>query len=319
MTGEPDGDEELDLPVPPVGQRIDRLLAGSRLSATMPWILGVMIALATLAAGAALAGGWTAAELRGALATRLTVQIVEGDPARRSAASVDALARLQADPGVESARLVPEERVRTLIGPYLGTDQLDADLPVPGLLDVTVRDEAVEAAPQRLRRSLNAVPALVRIDRTDGWAAPVRRFLTLIAGLAVTVLGLTVAATTAAVVLAARAALDAHGATIATLHLLGATDRQVSRLFERRVGRDGLFGVLGGFALGLVLLFAGAGRVAALSAGFASDGIGAAAGPGGAPTVVWVALGTTLVPLGALALTRLSTRWTVLRTLATMR
>lgn len=312
-------DEALELPVPPAGQRIDRLLAGSRLSATMPWILGVMIALATLAAGAGLAGGWTAVELQSALSTRLTVQVVEGDPLRRSAASVRALARLQADAGVASAELVPEERVRGLIAPYLGTDRLDADLPVPGLIDVTLRDEAGADAPERLRGVLAPISARIRIDRTDDWAVPVRRFLTLIAGLALTVLGLTVAATTAAVVLAARAALDAHESTIATLHLLGATDRQVARLFERRVGRDGSWGIAGGFALGVVLLVAGAERVGRLSAGFTVDGAAGPAAAGGLPTVAWVALGTTLVPLGALALTRLSTRWTVLRTLRAMR
>lgn len=309
----------LDLPVPPVGQRIDRLLSGSRLSATMPWILGVMIALATLAAGAGLAGGAAAVQLRGALSTRLTVQVIEGDPARRSAASVRALALLQGDAGVRTAELVPEERVRELIAPYLGTDRLDPDLPVPGLIDVTLVPEAVPTAPDRLTQALETLPARIRIDRTEDWAAPVRRFLTLIAGLALTVLALTVAATTAAVVLAARAALDAHGTTIATLHLLGATDRQVARLFERRVGRDGLFGIAGGFALGLVLLFAGAARVSKLSEGFTPGGDGAGAGPAGVPAVVWVAIATIVVPLSALALTRLSTRWTVLRTLRAMR
>ena len=312
-------EEALELPVPPVGQKIDRLLSGSRLSATMPWILGVMLALATLAAGAGLAGGWTAVELRRALASRVTVQVIEGDPARRSAASVRALARLQANEAVESATLVPEEQVRALIAPYLGTDRLDADLPVPGLIDVTLRRDATADATERLSGALTPVPARLRIDRTDDWAAPVRRFLTLVAGLALTVLALTVAATTAAVVLAARAALDAHEGTIATLHLLGATDRQVARLFERRVGRDGLWGIAGGYALGLLLLVAGAERVGRLSAGFTPDRADGLAGPAGVPTVAWVALGTALVPLGALALTRLSTRWTVLRTLRAMR
>lgn len=311
--------ETLELEARPRGERIDRLLSGSRLSATMPWILGVMIALATLATGAGVAGGLAAAELRGAMATRLTVQVIEGDPVRRSAASVRALALLQGDEAVAGASLVPEDRVRALIAPYLGTDRLDPDLPVPGLIDVTLANPADTPVLDALEERLAVVPALLRVDRTDQWAAPARRFLTLATGLALTVLALTVAATTAAVVLAARAALDAHGSTIATLHLLGATDRQVARLFERRVGRDGGFGVAGGYVLGLALLIAAADRVAQLSAGFVAEGPVQSADAAGSAVWPWLIAVSALVPLGALALTRLTTRWTVLRTVRTMR
>ena len=59
-----------------------------------------------------------------------------------------------------------------------------------------------------------------------------------------------VGATAATVVLAARAALDTHRGTIEMLHLMGATDVQVARLFQRRIALDALFGGLVGFILG---------------------------------------------------------------------
>lgn len=294
--------------------QIDRLLSGSRLSATMPWILGVMIALATLATGAALAGGAAALQLRGALANTLTVQVIEGAQDTRARVSARALSVLRAQPDVASASLVPEAEVRALIAPYLGTDTLDPDLPVPALLDVTLTGEGGEEAVERLSERLRPL-GRIRVDRTAEWAAPVSRFLTLSAGLALTVLGLTLAATTAAVVLAARAALDAHRSTIATLHLLGATDAQVSRLFERRAVRDGLGGIAGGTLLGLILFVAAGERVRALGNGFAPEGGGAA--DGSTPWLVTAA--TLLVPAGAVLLTRWSTRHTVLRALRRMR
>ena len=58
-----------------------------------------------------------------------------------------------------------------------------------------------------------------------------------------------VGATAATVVLAARAALDTHRGTIEVLHLMGATDVQVARLFQRRIALDALFGGLVGFIL----------------------------------------------------------------------
>ena len=62
-------------------------------------------------------------------------------------------------------------------------------------------------------------------------------------------------ATAAAVVLAARGALDTHRATIEVMHGIGATDLQVARLFQRKIALDALFGGLaGGVAAALVLL-----------------------------------------------------------------
>ena len=297
--------------------RIDRLLSGSRLSATMPWILGVMIALATLATGAALAGGAAALQLRGALSQRLTIQVIEGAAETRGRAAAQALSVLRSDGRVARATLVPEAEVRALIAPYLGTDTLDPDLPVPALIDVTLTGDGGAETVERLSERLRPL-GRIRVDRTAQWAAPVSRFLTLSAGLALTVLGLTVAATTAAVVLAARAALDAHRPTIATLHLLGATDTQVSQLFERRVVRDGLGGIAGGTLLGLILFLAAGERVRALGEGFAPEG-GSAGVAAGLPTLWLVCVATLLVPVGAVLLTRWSTRRTVLRSLRRMR
>src|SRR3546814_3453568 len=64
-------------------------------------------------------------------------------------------------------------------------------------------------------------------------------------------------ATAAIVVLAARAAHNSHRTTIEVLHLMGSTDVQIARLFQRRIALDALFGgMLGtpGSVLVLILL-----------------------------------------------------------------
>jgi cell division transport system permease protein len=68
-------------------------------------------------------------------------------------------------------------------------------------------------------------------------------------------------ATAAAVVLAARGALDTNRATIDVMHGIGATDAQVARLFQRRIALDSLTGgVAGALAAGAVLLLIAGGR-----------------------------------------------------------
>lgn len=61
-------------------------------------------------------------------------------------------------------------------------------------------------------------------------------------------------ATAAVVLLVARSGLDTHRDTIEVLHMLGSTDVQVARLFQRRIAFDTLLGGLVGatVAIGLV-------------------------------------------------------------------
>jgi cell division transport system permease protein len=64
--------------------------------------------------------------------------------------------------------------------------------------------------------------------------------------------------------LAARAGLEAHRATIEVIHMLGATDRQVARLFQRRIALDAGIGAAGGSLVAGVLIAFVARQVGAL-------------------------------------------------------
>ena len=62
------------------------------------------------------------------------------------------------------------------------------------------------------------------------------------------------AASAAAVVLAARGALDTHRFTIEVMHGVGATDVQLTQLFQRRIAIDALMGSVGGAAVAAIVL-----------------------------------------------------------------
>ena len=66
------------------------------------------------------------------------------------------------------------------------------------------------------------------------------------------------------VLLAARAGLDTHRDTIDVLHMLGSTDVQVSRLFQRRIALDTLIGGAIGTVLAMVAVVVIGARLAAL-------------------------------------------------------
>jgi cell division transport system permease protein len=112
-------------------------------------------------------------------------------------------------------------------------------------------------------------------------------------------------ATAATVVLAARAALNTHKATIEVLHLLGSTDGQVARLFQRRIALDALFGgSIGLLVAGLTLIPIGD-RLRAIGSGLL--------GSAGLGWTDWAII--ALLPVAGALLATLCARITVLRAL----
>jgi len=232
-----------------------RLLDESRGTRAMTWIMAIMLFL-TVLAGALGLGTRSAAVLLGRqLAGRLTVQIVEPVEAQRSAQTTAAVAALRRLPEVTRVREVDRAELTSLLRPWLGSDGADPDLPIPALIDVDLGSTS-DATLARVARAVAAVAPTARLDRQESWMSPVADFMTMVTGLAFALVLLMAAATAAVVILAARAGLETHRDTIEVLHMLGSTDVQVSRLFQRRIALDTFFGGVLGTVLagGMVVL-----------------------------------------------------------------
>jgi cell division transport system permease protein len=278
------------------------LLPEGRFAGPMPWVIAIMMFLTVLAAAAGLGLSGAATRLSDQIGGRVTIQILEADPASRAAQANAAAAAAHALPGVAGVRIVPDAEVEALLEPWIGAGGLEADLPVPALIDVDLgRENAIE----QLRAAVAAVAPSARLDDNARWLAPLTDLIGALKWLAAGLVLLMVGATAATVVLAARAALDTHRETIEILHLMGATDVQVARLFQRRIALDALFGGLVGFILASVVLIALGGRVAALG----SELIGAA-------SISPLGWGVLLVlPAFGVVLAMLVARMTILRAL----
>jgi len=285
-------------------RRDARMLDEARRTRAMLWIMAIMLFLTVLAAALGLATRGVAAALETQLTGRLTIQIVEADPATRERAAAAALAAVRREPGVARAAPVDRAAIVGLLGPWLGSESDDPDLPVPALIDVDLR-RADAASVAEIERAVKAAAPAARIDRHERWMAPVADFIALIAALAAALVLLMAAATGAVVVLAARAGLDTHRDTIEILHMLGSTDVQIARLFQRRIGRDTLAGgAIGGVAALAVVALVGV-RIEALGSGLLG---GVGLGVSG-----WVAL--ALLPLAFALLATVAARRAVLRAL----
>ncbi len=233
-----------------------RLLPGGRLDGPTAWLIAIMMFVMMIVAAAGLALGNGAAVLRGSLADRYTIQIADG-----AAKAPAALAAARSAPGVASVAEVPEAELRALVERWLGpVAAADSNLPLPVLIDLTLAPNADPAAIGAVvGRAAPGARLVAHADRV----APMLSALTALTWLAAILVALIAGATGAAVVLATRGALDTHRATIEVMHGIGATDLQVTRLFQRKIALDALAGGLaGGAAAAVALLIVASGGAA---------------------------------------------------------
>lgn len=287
----------------------------SRLSGPIPWVIAIMVALMVIAAAGGLAlrntGRAAAAELSGGI----TVQIVEARPEerdRQARAAVLALARI---PGVSEAHLVPQAELDALVEPWLGggDDQGAGDLgegavPVPALIDARL---AGGLSPERLGRietTLRATAPAARVDAQSTWLGPVFGAIGSLQWLSLALIVVLALATGAAVLLAARTALGNNRATIEIVHLLGGTDAQIARIFQRSIFRDAVGGAAAGTGAAIVVMLLLGRSFAALQAGIVTSG-----------ALDWTDAAVLLVvPFAAVVLATVTARLTVIGALKGM-
>jgi cell division transport system permease protein len=254
-----------------------RLLPEGRVAGPMPWVIAIMMFLTVLTAAGGLAMRHAAATIGADLADRITIQIIEADPAVRDRQAQAVIAALRGNRGIASFRRVPTGEMKVLLRPWLGDAGLGDELPLPVLIDAVLATDAPRNVPALQAALARAAPA-ARIDEHGQVLAPLAKLIAALKWLALALVLLMGIAAAATVTLAARAALDTHRAAIDVMHLLGATDLQIARLFQRRLALDALFGGLVGLA--------GAGAVVWL--------IGRRIGGAGSEL-----LGTVTLPMGA--------------------
>ena len=244
----------------------------ARLSGPMPWVIAIMVAMTVIAAAAGLALRNVAASASAELTGGITVQIVEAGPEARRHQALAAADLLRTMPDVAAVRLVPQDELDSLIAPWLGEGRDDSAIPVPALIDArvdgVVTAERVTAFTHRIR----AVAPAARVDAQTNWLRPVFGAIASLQWLSLALILLLTAAMAAAVLLAARTALGNHRATIEVVHMLGGTDLQIARIFQRAIGIDAAVGGGAGFALGLVVILLLGHRFADLSAGLVDNG-----------------------------------------------
>ena len=287
-----------------------RLLPEAQLAGPMPWVIAIMISLTVVAAASGLALRNAARTASADLEGGVTVQIVTAAPSERLRQSGAVLAALQNAPDVLEIRQVAQEELNTLVEPWLGTrpgDDVEA-LPIPALIDVQLKGSATPARLARLRALVQPVAPSARVDAQAAWLTPVFEAIGTLQWLAGGLIALLALATISAVLLASRNALGNHREAIEILHMLGGTDRQIARVFQRSMAFDAAAGGLAGLLLGVVAIVMLSGQFTRLGSGMVAGAV--------LHWPDWIVIAA--IPLAGVALAVLTARLTVLAALRRM-
>jgi cell division transport system permease protein len=272
LSAAPEEPSEAAPPVRPTGRAAARLLPPTRLTGPIPWVIAILIALVVIAAAGGLGLRNLATAASAGLSSAVSVQVIEPNPDLRPARGQAAVAVLTGIEGVSAVRLVPEAELVAMLEPWLGPGAGEGDVPIPALIDVELAGRAGPAEIARIEAALAAQVPGARVDAQGDFLRPVNDALAALQWLALALIALVALATAAAVWLAARNAFAAARDTVEIMHLLGASQSQISAVFLRDVLREAAAGALLGTGLGVAAVWLLGRQFAALGSGMVSGG-----------------------------------------------
>jgi cell division transport system permease protein len=230
-------------------------------AAPLDFVIAVMAFLAALALGASLIADRAAQGWQSGLAAKLTVQILPPDTgdarAGLDAQIQAALDILNAAPGVAHAALISDTDTEALVEPWIGKNNLVAEIPLPRLIDVTIIPGEQVNIPVLTQKLKQAAPQAL-LDDHRSWIARLGALADTVRYSAYGILLLIAGATATAVSFATRAGLSAHHEMVELLHQMGALPSFIARMVEWHYFTSALMAALTG-TLFAAVLFLGAG------------------------------------------------------------
>jgi cell division transport system permease protein len=217
-------------------------------------VIAIMCFLACLTAGAV----WMIKESADAwlrdIASEVTVQVEPKENTDINKAVDEVVAYLRKQQGIRSVRPLALSTSTELLEPWLGSSEVLKSLPVPRLI-------AVEIDRERPPNLVEIGTALgrdfkgVNLDDHRRWQQQIRAVTGSLALGGLAILALVAAATMAIIVSATKSAMASNREIVEVLHFVGATDKFISREFEKHFLRLGIkAGIVGAFFAMLVFL-----------------------------------------------------------------
>lgn len=214
----------------------------------LPWLIAFMVYLAALSVIATSIMQSLSARWETGVSDTLTVQIPPKNGMQEDQKQIEAsLEILRAHPAVVLAAPVSKARVLELLEPWLGDAASLSEMPLPHLIDVTVRQDVAMDA-EALITEINKVAAGATLDDHRVWLDRLIQMSRTLEWAAYLVLGLIASVSIGTVFFVTKTGLAIHHDVIEVLHLIGAQDSYIARQFAEHALYMGFRGGLLGLA-----------------------------------------------------------------------
>lgn len=213
----------------------------------LPWLIAFMVYLAAMSVVATSIIQSVAQRWEQGVNDTLSVQIPPADSVNEDQLQIaNTLKILRAHPAVVLAEPLTRSHVLKLLEPWLGSSDTLERLPLPHLIDVSLR-RSKPFDTQAMDVALNKIAPGATIDDHRIWLDRLIRMSQTLQWGAYIVLGLICMASIGTIFFVTRTGLAIHQDVIQVLHLIGAQDSYIARQF----GEHALYLALRGGFLGL--------------------------------------------------------------------
>lgn len=272
----------------------------------LPWIVAIMVYLAALAITGAIAVNGAVGSWSSGLSGTMTVQIPTATDQKKTKADYDKILNLlRVTPGLQRVKPLSRKEVAALVRPWLGKDADSPDLPLPALIEITVKEDT-QLNLSELASRIRAISPNATLENHEKWVGGLVGFARSVWLVALLIVALIAASAIITIIFATRTGLRIHFNVIEVLHVIGARDRYIAGLFEKHALRLTLKGALVGVLFAILTAVAMAYLAAQMEILRTPRFV----------FTPWQWVGLACVPIGATLVAFVTARLTVLRTLS---
>lgn len=161
---------------------------------------------------------------------------------------------LSRDPDIIDISILSREDIQDLVKPWLGDTSEISDIPLPGLITLTLTDSQPSTL-NAIRVTLSKVAPTARLDTHEKWIEDLLGFTSALQ-LAIFLIGSVIGVTTIiAIAAGVRSKLSIHHEEVELLHLMGAYDRYIAKQFQIYAFLLSLKGSITGAVFAAITLF----------------------------------------------------------------
>jgi cell division transport system permease protein len=220
----------------------------------VPWIVALMVYLATMSLMVAFSVTGLINRWDTGFASRLTVEIPSSSQVTPQLETENAAIKsriiqtLLKTPGIGSVHTLAREDILATLKPWLGEDNDISQLPLPTLLEVEV-SERNHLNYDLLKKALKNILPTVTVEDHLGWQRSVLDLAYSAQIIGLLIVSMIILAAIGTIAFTSQTSLIIHRNVIEILYLVGATDAYIARQFQNHALKVGIRGGFVGFLL----------------------------------------------------------------------